>query len=202
MYYKGVLRPAVFSVEDVDFFNSCNRNYSRRTFFIWSVFFSQQFHNLHYSDGIMSAMASQIISVPIVYVHVCSGAYQIKHQNSASLSFVMELHRWPMNSPHKRPLTQKCFHLKTSSGYNIKYQNMYGFISNKRTFYGEALRTPWTQVTVERNSCFWKIASRYLFKMWNGYVEDSLKGNVLRPLSEYITLAALHLPTKRRHFEA
>ena len=65
--------------------------------------------SLHYNDGIMSAMASQIISVSIVYLAVCSGSNQRKHQSSAPLAFVREIHRWPMDSPHKGPVTLKMF---------------------------------------------------------------------------------------------
>ena len=42
----------------------------------------------HYNDVIMSAMASQILSLTIVYLTVYSGADQRKHQSSASLAFV------------------------------------------------------------------------------------------------------------------
>ena len=52
-------------------------------------------------------MASQIIRVFIVCWTVCSGADQRKHQSSASLAFVRGIHRWPVNSPHKRPVTRK-----------------------------------------------------------------------------------------------
>ena len=62
-----------------------------------------------YSDFIMSAMASQITSVSIVYSTICSDADQRKHQNSASLAFVGGIHRWPVNSPHKGPVTRKMF---------------------------------------------------------------------------------------------
>ena len=65
----------------------------------------------HYSDVIMGAMASQIISVSIVYSTVCSGADQRKHQSSASLAFVRGIHRWPVNSPQKGPVTRKMFPL-------------------------------------------------------------------------------------------
>ena len=64
---------------------------------------------LHYSDVIMGAMASQITSLTIVYSTVCSGADQRKHQSSASLAFVRGIHRWPVNSPHKWPVTRKIF---------------------------------------------------------------------------------------------
>ena len=63
----------------------------------------------HYSGVIMSAMASQITSLTIVYSTVYSGADQREHQSSASLAFVRGIHRWSVNSPHKRPVTRKMF---------------------------------------------------------------------------------------------
>ena len=63
----------------------------------------------HHSDVIMSAIASQITGVSIVCSTVCSGADQRKHQSSASLTFVRGIHRWPVDSPHKGPVTQKMF---------------------------------------------------------------------------------------------
>ena len=38
-----------------------------------------------------------------------------KQQSSASLAFVRGIHRRPVNSPHKWPVTRKMFHLMTSS---------------------------------------------------------------------------------------
>ena len=63
----------------------------------------------HYGDVIMSTMASQITSITIVYSTVYSCTDQRKHQSSASLAFVRGIHRWPVNSPHKRPVTRKMF---------------------------------------------------------------------------------------------
>ena len=57
----------------------------------------------------MSAMASQITSLTIVYSAVYSGADQRKPQSSASLAFVWGIHRGPVNCPHKGPVTQKMF---------------------------------------------------------------------------------------------
>ena len=62
----------------------------------------------YYNDVIMSAMA-QITGVSIVYSTVCVGADQRNHQSSASLTFVRGIHRWPLNSPHKGPVTRKVF---------------------------------------------------------------------------------------------
>ena len=63
----------------------------------------------HYNDVIMGAMASQITSLTIVYSTVYSGVDQGKHQSSASLAFVRGIHRGPVNSPHKWPVTRKMF---------------------------------------------------------------------------------------------
>ena len=57
----------------------------------------------------MGAMSSPITSLTIVYSTVYSGADQRKHQSSASLAFVWGIHRCPVNSPHKRPVTRKMF---------------------------------------------------------------------------------------------
>ena len=63
----------------------------------------------HYNDVIMSAMASQITSLTIVYSTFHSSADQRKHQSSASLAFMRGIHRWAVNSPHKGPVTEKMF---------------------------------------------------------------------------------------------
>ena len=63
----------------------------------------------HYYDVIMDAIASQITSLTIVYSTVYSDADQSKHQSSASLAFVRGIHRGPVNSPHKWPVTRKMF---------------------------------------------------------------------------------------------
>ena len=57
----------------------------------------------------MGAMASKITSLTIVYSTVYSGADQRKHQSSASLAIVWGIHRWPVNSPQKGPVTWKMF---------------------------------------------------------------------------------------------
>ena len=63
----------------------------------------------HYHDVTMGTMASQITSLTIVNSSVYSGADQRKHQSSASLAFVRGIHRRPVNSPHKGPVTRKMF---------------------------------------------------------------------------------------------
>ena len=63
----------------------------------------------HYGDVTMGMIASQITSLTIVYSTVYSGTDQRKHQSSASLAFVWGIHRGPVNSPHKWPVTRKMF---------------------------------------------------------------------------------------------
>ena len=63
----------------------------------------------HYDDVIMSTIASQITSLTIVYSTVYLDADQRTRQSSASLAFVCGIHRGPVNSPHKWPVTRKMF---------------------------------------------------------------------------------------------
>ena len=63
----------------------------------------------HYTEVIIGAKAYQITSLTIVYSTVYSDADQRKHQSSASLAFVWGIHRRPVNSPHKWPVTRKMF---------------------------------------------------------------------------------------------
>ena len=65
--------------------------------------------SIHYCEVIMDAVASQITSLTIIYSTVYSDSDQRKHQSSASLAFVRGIHRWPVNSKHKGPVTRKMF---------------------------------------------------------------------------------------------
>ena len=94
-----------------------NSNWPNRTFWPASdtyatcKLYGEMSHNMliniyedsgcHYNDVIMSATASQITGVSIVYIIVSSGADQRKHPCSASLAFVWGIHRWPVNSRTK-----------------------------------------------------------------------------------------------------
>ena len=52
-------------------------------------------------------MVSQITNLKIVYTIIHSGADERRYQISASLAFVRGIHRSPVNSPHKWPVTRK-----------------------------------------------------------------------------------------------
>ena len=82
----------------------------------------------HYNDIIMRVMASKITSLTIIYSNVYSGADKKKHQSSASLAFLWGIHRRPVNSPHKGPVTRgKCFHLMTSSWPWLSYSQIHPY---------------------------------------------------------------------------
>ena len=70
---------------------------------------TDEISSTHCNGVIMSTMASQITSLTSIHSIVYSGADQRKHQSSASLPFVSGIQWWPVNSPHKRPVTRKMF---------------------------------------------------------------------------------------------
>ena len=73
----------------------------------------------HYIDVIMTTKASQITSLTAVYSTVYSDADQRKHQSSASLAFVWEIHRDRRIPRTKGQLRGKWFHLLTSSWFSL-----------------------------------------------------------------------------------
>ena len=87
---------------------------NNQTFHPWHLICickSQQNDQTHYRDVTMSAIASPITSFTIAYLPVYPAADQRKHQISALLAFVRGIHRLPVNSPHKGPVTRKMFPL-------------------------------------------------------------------------------------------
>ena len=75
--------------------------------FCCGVIINEWHKALHYSDVIVGAMASQVTSVNIVYSTVYSGADERKHQGPRVSGLCEGIHRWPVNSPHKGPVTRK-----------------------------------------------------------------------------------------------
>ena len=64
---------------------------------------------VHYCGVIMGTNVSQMTRLTVVYSTVYSGADRRKHKSSVSLAFVRGMLRWPVNSPHKGPVTWKMF---------------------------------------------------------------------------------------------
>ena len=57
----------------------------------------------------MISMTSQIVGDSTVCSTVCSNADQPKHQSSAALAFVTEVHRWRVDSPSQRARNVEMF---------------------------------------------------------------------------------------------
>ena len=98
----------------VETFLTCVSELDRQWFSWWLVdanpwCWLMPTHCRHYNDVIMGAIASQLNSLTIVYSIVYWVADQRKHQRSASLAFVWGIHRGPVNSPPKWPVTRKMF---------------------------------------------------------------------------------------------
>ena len=98
-------------------------------------------HSSHYNDVIMSAIASQITSLTIVYSTVYSDADQRKHKSSASLAFVWGIHRDRWIPCTKGQLRDKCLHLMTSSCYQrILFLPMRSFCRKLKNLFHPWLR--------------------------------------------------------------
>ena len=117
----------------------------------------QRFHLMtshHYNDVIMGRTASQITSLTtIVFSTVYSEADPKKHQSYASLAFVRGIHRRPVNSPHKWPVTRKMFPF----GDVIMWKRIVNYSYNRNTlFYLCTLSHhvhPHIIITIENGAC-------------------------------------------------
>ena len=86
-----------------------NQNWANVNHVLWRHLMSSgtyEFDADHYSDVIMSAMASQITGVSIACSAVRPGTEQRNYQSSASLAFVRGIHGWLVNSRHKGAVTR------------------------------------------------------------------------------------------------
>ena len=93
----------------------------------------------------MSEKAYQIIGVSIVYLIVCSGVDHRKHQSFASLAFVRGVHRWPVNSPHKGPVTRKIFPCDDVIMFpEDHYQHPWYWLCMMIAFFGSEFQQPVT----------------------------------------------------------
>ena len=120
----------------------------------------------HYTDVIMTTIASQITSLTVVYSTVYSDADQRKHHSSAPLAFVWGIHRDRWIPRTKGQLRGKCFHLMTSSwsgeGSGVQYSSKPNFLAiwvmpccQHTDVQGISTHKPWYKIfTVWWNDCF------------------------------------------------
>ena len=140
----------------------------------------------------MSGKTSQIIGVSIVWPIVCSGADQRKHQSSASLAFVREIHRWPVDSPHKGPVTRNMFPLDdVIMWWSILQFAEIGFavsvlftLSLTVASFCLPPRPPWEFLPISTSGC-----------PANNNTMDSLTGPMTSPASHYMRSTTLNSVT-------
>ena len=70
-----------------------------------NIHYIPQNMRMHHNDVTLSIMASRITDNSTV----CLGLHKRKHQSMCYRPFVRGIHRWPMDSPHKGPVTRKAF---------------------------------------------------------------------------------------------
>ena len=151
----------------------------------------------------MGAMASQITSLIIVYSTVYSGAYQRKHQSSASLAFVRGIHRGPVNSPHKWPVTRKMFPFDDVMDWENRRQSnkIRAYTSRGHSGYAQTVRgdvTLWRRLSMAEPinimipECDYlkytkKICNIFIhlyFSHWNNSAEHMWQRNILCSYAE------------------
>ena len=103
---------SIFELSEIDYNNvRLNQCVMRALGYQW-ICYSCQIEIPHYRDVIIGSIVSLITSLTSVYSTVHSGADRRKHQSSSSLAFVWGIHRIPVNSPHKWPVTRNMFPLE------------------------------------------------------------------------------------------
>ena len=104
---KWLLPPVSDMCICVTIFLALKHSYDRTLWHSWPSICRP--YGTHYRDAIMDGIASQITSLAIVSWTVYADADQRKHLSSASLAFLWGIRRWPVNSPHRWPITWKMF---------------------------------------------------------------------------------------------
>ena len=119
----------------------------------------------------MNAMASQITSLAIVYSTVYSGANQRKHKSSASLAFVRGIHRWPVNSPHKGPVTRKMFSFDDIIMF-VRMESQVKLLALEPVKYSWRMRIKSTGIKTHYNTPMWHFGPCVTFRPWQCHFLD------------------------------
>ena len=134
------------------------------------TFWWKQSFMIHYSDVTMGrwrlkSPASQLFTQPYI------SADQRKHQSSSSLAFVRGIHRWPVNSPHKLPVTRKmfpfddvimCYLIVIHQRHGLIYQSLKLYTSNSLWPSGDIWRHRLRSTLAQVMACCLKAPSHFL----------------------------------------
>ena len=140
----------------------------------------------------MGAIASQITSFTNVFSTVYSDADERKHQSSASLAFVRGIHRGPVNSPHKWPVTRKMFPfddviMKISTPNRtlgcLTVRRFVRYLNNPAFLFMHVYKYKLFEVEPELEPCRWSsflsVSVPYLIKSWYHHGRDIMLWKVL-----------------------
>ena len=120
----------------------------------------------------MGAMASQITSLTNVCSTVYSGTDQGKHLCSASLALVRGIHRWPVISPHKVPVTRKMFPFDAVI-MHVAIQHMCQFVLGSLVF------------TPEQHLFLWDLDNKLKNSLWYGFQSVGIAAHIRSPLTTW-----------------
>ena len=138
-------------------------------------------------DVIRSTMASQTIGVSIV----CSTVYFGEDQSSASLAFVGEIHRWPVDFPHQGPVTLKKFPFDDVIIFAGTRQIIW--LSQCRwNNHGDVCILFWYQITTKRSKTSWNVLCTNL-------ISDAEKKHLLGFRSHVMVPFACSIQTPAAH---
>ena len=68
-------------------------------------------------DGLLNHRPPWLFTQPFAQAHIKENTKTPRH----CMAFVRRIHRWSADSPHKGPVTRKCFHLMTSSWPSVSF---------------------------------------------------------------------------------
>ena len=119
-----------------------------------------------------------ITYVSIVCSTACSGADLRNYQSSASLAFAMGIHRWPVDSLHKGPVTPKCSHMMTSSCFMVKQYDPLSISQIQYKIITPQLYDRYLYVTLSENMIRVVYASNSKYTCKGLLTSYSLKSNI------------------------
>ena len=105
------------------------------------------------------------------------GTDQRKHQSSALLAFVRGIHRWPVNSPHKGPVTRKMFPFDDVIMY-LEYIPLFVLLSSSymKIFLKMLTKSPSDFYSMWKNYSYMdqqNIATRYIGVQYDSQLIDN-----------------------------
>ena len=129
----------------------------------------------------LKSPASRLFTQPFIQAHI-----KWKYQSSASLAFVRGIHRWPVNSPHKGPVTRKKFPIddviRTNNARELSW------VTTRRFFVTGTVITPYVKKVIDT------LIARFMGPTWGPSGADGTQvGPMLVPWTLLSGIYWIHL---------